>query len=77
MFSKRTLENLVAFAILAGLFSHAIQAQSNLLSAKEHFERARSYSETGDPRAEQEYRQAIADRKGVYAEAWEGLSRHL
>lgn len=52
-------------------------AQSNNRISKEHFERARSFDSAGDSRAEQEYRQAISVRKGVYAEAWESLSYYL
>jgi tetratricopeptide (TPR) repeat protein len=51
--------------------------QSDLRSSKEHFERAEAYSANGDARAEQEYRQAIADRGGVYPDAWQSLSSYL
>lgn len=67
----------LAIACVAGFCIHHVKAQSDFVSAKEHFERARSYSSSDDPRAEEEYRQAIADRAGVYPEAWEWLSRSL
>lgn len=41
------------------------------------FEKARSLDTSGDPRAEEEYRRAIAARKGVYPEAWKWLSSYL
>ena len=62
------------------LYTPLVQAQSPRLngdSAREHLERAQSYESSGDPRAEQEYRRAIAARGGVYAEAWEELSEYL
>ena len=64
---------LIAFC----LASATSAAQSNVSSAKGHLERARSYSSIGDPRAEKEYKQAIAHRGGVYPEAWQGLSTYL
>ena len=51
--------------------------QSIKPSAKAHFERAQSYDAQGDPRAEQEYRQAIAKGAGVYPEALEWLSYYF
>jgi len=68
---------ILAIACVAGFCIHYVKAQSDFVSAREHFERARSYSSADDPRAEEEYRQAIADRAGVYPEAWEWLSRCL
>jgi len=46
-------------------------------NAKEHFELARKYAMSDDPRTEEEYRHAIADRGGVYPEAWRELSAYL
>ncbi len=40
-------------------------------------ERALSYSAAKDPRAEEEYKQAIAARGGVHPEAWEAFSTYL
>lgn len=74
--------NKAFIGVISIFLSHTllVQAQSPRLnrdSAREHLERAQSYESSGDPRAEQEYRQAIADRGGVYAEAWEELSEYL
>ena len=77
MLSKLTLKTLLTIICVAAFFICAVQAQSNVLSAKERLERAISYGAAGDPRAEQECRQAIAESGGVYPEAWEWLSRHL
>jgi hypothetical protein len=51
--------------------------KQDLDTGRQHFERARAYDASGDPRAEQEYRQAIADRKGVYSEAWKELKSRV
>jgi|ERR1043165_913223 tetratricopeptide (TPR) repeat protein len=72
-----TLQKLLTTVLVTGFCLPALVAQSNTSSAREHFERAVSFSTTQDPRAEDEYKQAIADRGGIYPEAWEGLSRYL
>jgi tetratricopeptide (TPR) repeat protein len=52
-------------------------AQSDRQRAQQHLERGLSYSYWDDPRAEEEYKQAIAIRAGVYPEAWNSLSDFL
>ncbi len=76
---KLTAKIPLIIAVVTGFaFAGAtVTAQSNAARAKEHFERAMSYRATDDPRAEEEFKQAIANRGGKYAEAWEGLSRYL
>lgn len=63
----------VAFTCLC--FSGSIQSQRTD-QAKTYFENARSYNASDDPRAEQEYRRAIAARNGVYPEAWRALASY-
>lgn len=77
--TNQTLRILLTILLLIGLClaSATLAAQSNVLSAKEHLERARSYSGIKDPRAEKEYKLAIAHRGGVYPEAWQELSTYL
>lgn len=77
LFIELTLKIMLAAALTTGLCLQSAAIQSDVSSAKEHFERARSYSAANDSRAEQEYRKAIAVRGGVYPEAWEWLGRHL
>ena len=74
---RAQLQILLLTGVVSGLVFPTVVAQTNDVSAKEHFERARSYSSSGDARAEDEYKQAIAKRSGVYPEAWEWLSRYL
>src|SRR5690348_1905913 len=79
MLSKQTSTNLQTVMLLMGFCLNAITvtAQSSASSAKQHLERALSYSSAKDLRAEEEYKQAIAARHGVYPEAWEAFSTHL
>ncbi len=77
MRTKLTLQILLTIILLTGFCLPTVTGQSNASRAKEHFERAVSYVASDDPRAEEEYKQAIADRRGVYPAAWEGLSRYL
>jgi tetratricopeptide (TPR) repeat protein len=79
MLTKRTLTKLQTGILLVGFCLHSVTvtAQSNASSAKQHLERALSYSAAKDPRAEEEYKQAIAARGGVYPEAWEAFSTYL
>lgn len=58
-------------------FGGQVTVQTKRQRAQQHFERAESYRDSDDPRAEEEYKQAITTRSGVYPEAWEGLSQHL
>jgi tetratricopeptide (TPR) repeat protein len=70
---------IIMTSIIASILS--VQAQSNepnlLAKAKAHFQRARSYDAERDPRAEEEYRLAIATRRAFYPEAWELFSYYL
>lgn len=80
MLTRRTLIKLQTGVLLAGICLHSTTvaaAQSNASIAKQHLERALSYSAVKDPRAEEEYKQAIAARGGVYPEAWEEFSYYL
>jgi len=80
MVNKKHQKLLMGLISIFLLHTPFVQAQSSRLnpdSAREHLERARSYEASDDPRAEQEYRQAIADRGGVYATAWGELSNYL
>lgn len=77
MQTKSTLTTLLKIVFVLGFCLQSVTAQSEVLSAKEHFELARSYSAAEDPRAEKEYKQAIAARRGIYPEAWEWLGRYL
>lgn len=79
MLTKQTLTKLQTGILLVGFCLHSVTvtAQSNASSAKQHLERALSYSAAKDPRAEEEYKQAIAARGGVYPEAWEAFSTYL
>jgi tetratricopeptide (TPR) repeat protein len=79
MLTKRTLSKLQTGTLLVGLclYPSAATAQSSASGAKQHLERALSYSAAKDPRAEEEYKQAIVARGGVYPAAWEGLSIYL
>lgn len=77
--TRRRLTKLPTGILLVGFCLHTVTvaAQSNALSAKQHLERARSYSAAKDPRAKEEFKQAIAVRGGKYPEAWEAFSTHL
>jgi len=79
MRTKLMLRILLTTVLAMGfcLDSGIVTGQSNPSSAKKHLERAMSYRAAGDPRAEEEYKQAIADRGGAYPQAWEGLSGYL
>src|SRR5688572_23401509 len=79
MLTKRTLIKLQTGILLVGFCLHSLMvtAQSNASRAKQHLERALSYSAAKDPRAEDEYKQAIAARGGAYPEAWEAFSTYL
>ena len=79
MLTKRTLTKLQTGFLLVGFCLHpaTVTAQSNASSAKQHLQCALSYSAAKDPRAEEEYKQAIAARGGVYPEAWEAFSTYL
>lgn len=79
MLIKRTLTQLQTGIFLVGFCLHSVTAtaQSDAASAKKHLERASSYSAAKDPRAEEEYKQAIAARGGEYPEAWQAFSNHL
>lgn len=79
MLTKRTLTKLHTGILLVGFCLHSVSvtAQSNASSAKQHLERALSYSAAKDPRAEEEYKEAIAARGGVFPEAWEAYSTYL
>ena len=79
MLIKQRLTKLPTGILLVGFCLHSVTlaAQSNASSAKQHLERARSYSAAKDPRAEEEFKQAIAARDDKYPEAWEAFSTHL
>lgn len=79
MLTERTLTKLQTGIFLVGFCLHSLTAtaQSDASSANQHLERALSYSAAKDPRAEEEYKQAIAARGGVYPEAWEAFSTYL
>lgn len=79
MLTKRTLTKLQTGTLLVALCLHSVTmvAQSNVSSAKQHLARALSYSAAKDPRAEDEYKHAIAARSGVYPKAWEAFSTYL
>ncbi|HEX3186614.1 MAG TPA: hypothetical protein VHQ94_17600 [Pyrinomonadaceae bacterium] len=79
MLTRRTLPILQAGVLLVGFYLHSVTvtAQSNASDAEEHLARARSYSAARDPLAEEEYKRAIAARRGVYPEAWEAFSTYL
>ncbi|HXQ73382.1 MAG TPA: tetratricopeptide repeat protein [Pyrinomonadaceae bacterium] len=79
MGAKLTLRIALSIAVVTAfaLVCATATAQSNAARAREHFERAMSYRAAGDPRAEEEFKQAIADRNGKYAEAWNGLAWYL
>jgi hypothetical protein len=79
MLIKRTLTKLQTAILLVGFCFHSVTVtgQSNTSSAEQHLERALSYSAAKDPRAEEEYKQAIAARGGVYPKAWEAFSTYL
>lgn len=64
--------------LLGFSFAGLVIAQEKKISlAKDYLEKARSHDTSGDPRAEEEYRQAIALRDGIYPEAWRELSAFL
>ncbi len=71
MLSQRTLTEWQTVILLFGFCLHSVTAtaHSNESTSKQHLERAQSYSAAKDPRAEDEYKQAIAARGGVYPEA--------
>jgi tetratricopeptide (TPR) repeat protein len=79
MLTKRTLTKLQTAILVMGLCLHSVtaSAQSNASSAKQHLELAESYSAAKDPRAEEEYKQAIGARGGVYPKAWRAFSAYL
>lgn len=79
MLTERTLTKLQTGIFLVGFCLHSLTAtaQSSVSTAKQHLERALSYSAAKDPRAEEEYRLAIAARGGVYPNAWEAFSTYL
>lgn len=79
MLTKRSLIKPRTIILLIGfcLYSVTAMAQSNAATAKQYLERAQSYSAAKDPRAEQEFKDAIAARGGVYPEAWQAFSSYL
>lgn len=79
MLNRRTLTKLQTGILLVGFCLHSVslKAQSNGSSAQQHLERARSYTAAKDSRADEEYKQAIAARRGIYPEAWEAFSSHF
>src|ERR1051326_9199445 len=76
---KQIFSKLQTGIFLVGMCLHSATAtaQSDALTAKRHLERGMSYSAAKDVRAEEEFKQAIAGRGGVYPEAWEEFSIFL
>ena len=79
MLTKPTLTKLQTGILLLGfcLPFVTLKAQQDPSRAKEYLESALSYSAAKDPRAEEEYKRAIAARGGVYPEAWDAFSTYL
>lgn len=76
---KHHKDGLVALICLL-LVAHVVRGQSskpNPDCGREHFERAQLHEAADDPRAEQEFRNAIGECRDVYPEAWLELSSYL
>lgn len=59
----------VVLAFLCLPISVSAQTSGKFLQARKHLAQAEEYRATSDPRAEQEYRAAVASAKGRYADA--------